>query len=160
MTSLTFCQPTNNLTPCSRVLPQKLKVTQLVKKFPAIYGTPKVHYRVHESPLPLVPNLGQMNPDHSFTSYFPKIHSNNIFPPKPSGFPTKILLHFSPVPCVQRAHPILLDFYHPNNIWWSLQVMKFLIMQSSPASYHFLPLRSKYSPQHPVLKHSQSRFFI
>jgi hypothetical protein len=26
-------------------------------------------------------------------------------------------------------------------------------MQSSPASQHFLPLRSKYSPQHPVLKH-------
>jgi len=30
--------------------------------------------------------------------------------------------------------------------------MKLLIMQSSPASCHFLLLRSKYSPQHPVLK--------
>jgi len=29
--------------------------------------------------------------------------------------------------------------------------MKLLIMQSSPASHHFLPPRSKYS-QHPVLK--------
>jgi len=29
--------------------------------------------------------------------------------------------------------------------------MKLLIMQSSPASYHLLPLRSKYSPQRPVL---------
>jgi hypothetical protein len=29
-------------------------------------------------------------------------------------------------------------------------------MQSSPASRHFLPLRSKYSPQRPVLKHLQS----
>jgi hypothetical protein len=28
-------------------------------------------------------------------------------------------------------------------------------MQSSPASCHFLPLRSTYSPQHPVLKHPQ-----
>jgi hypothetical protein len=26
-------------------------------------------------------------------------------------------------------------------------------MQSSPVSRHFLPLRSKYSPQHPVLRH-------
>jgi len=26
-------------------------------------------------------------------------------------------------------------------------------MLSSPASHHFLPLRSNYSPQHPVLKH-------
>jgi hypothetical protein len=29
--------------------------------------------------------------------------------------------------------------------------MKLLIMQISPASYHFLPLRPKYSPQYPVL---------
>jgi hypothetical protein len=28
-----------------------------------------------------------------------------------------------------------------------------------PASRHFLPLRSKYSPQYPVLKHLQSLFF-
>jgi hypothetical protein len=31
-------------------------------------------------------------------------------------------------------------FYHPNKIWWSVQVMKLLIMQSPPASRHFLPL--------------------
>jgi hypothetical protein len=42
---------------------------------------------------------------------------------------------------------------------WSVQVMKLLIMQSSPASCHFLSLKSKYSPQHPVLKHPQSVFF-
>jgi hypothetical protein len=29
-------------------------------------------------------------------------------------------------------------------------------MQSSPTSRHYLPLRSKYSPQHPVLRHPQS----
>jgi hypothetical protein len=45
----------------------------------------------------------------------------------------------------------LLWLNHPNNIWWSVQVMKLLIMQSSPASRHFLPVRSKYSPQLPVL---------
>jgi hypothetical protein len=28
-------------------------------------------------------------------------------------------------------------------------------VHSSPASYHFLPLRYRYSPQHPVLKHPQ-----
>jgi hypothetical protein len=32
-------------------------------------------------------------------------------------------------------------------------------MQSSPASHHVLPLRSKHSPQSPVLKHPLSMFF-
>jgi hypothetical protein len=40
-----------------------------------------------------------------------------------------------------------------------VQVMVFLIMQSSPASCHFLPVKSTYSSQHPVLKHPQSMFF-
>jgi hypothetical protein len=31
-------------------------------------------------------------------------------------------------------------------------------MQFSPVSRHLIPLRSKYSPQHPVLKYSQSMF--
>jgi hypothetical protein len=34
--------------------------------------------------------------------------------------------------------------------------MKLLIMQFSPTSGHIISLRSKYSPQHPVLKHPQS----
>jgi len=34
--------------------------------------------------------------------------------------------------------------------------MKFHILQSCPASHHFLPLRSKCPPQHPVLKQPQS----
>jgi hypothetical protein len=36
--------------------------------------------------------------------------------------------------------------------------MKLLIMQFSPTSCHFISLRSKYSPQQPFLKHSQSMF--
>jgi len=37
--------------------------------------------------------------------------------------------------------------------------MKLLIMQFSPPSSYFLSLMSKYSLQHPVLKHPQSMFF-
>jgi len=37
--------------------------------------------------------------------------------------------------------------------------MKLFIMQSYPASRRFLPLTSKYSPQHPVLRHPQFMFF-
>jgi hypothetical protein len=32
-------------------------------------------------------------------------------------------------------HPLW--FYHTNNIWWSLQAKKLLIMQSSPTSRNF-----------------------
>jgi hypothetical protein len=57
--------------------------------------------------------------------------------------------HFSHVCQVTRpSHPPC--FHHPNNIWWSVQVMKFLIMQSSPAFCHFLPLRPKHSHQQPA----------
>jgi hypothetical protein len=37
--------------------------------------------------------------------------------------------------------------------------MKLFIMQSFPAFFHYLHLISKFSPQHPVLKHPQSAYF-
>jgi len=78
----------------------------------------------------------------------------------PSGFPTKILCtsHLSHMCYMPPSHPPWLD--PPSNIWWTMQVMTLLIIQSSPASCHFLQLRFKYSPQHPALKHSQSMFFL
>jgi hypothetical protein len=78
----------------------------------------------------------------------------------PSGFLTRILYvtHLSQARRMPRsAHPPSFD--HPNNIFLNEQVMKLLMMQSSPASLHFPPLRSKYSPQHPVLRYSQPMFF-
>jgi hypothetical protein len=70
------------------------------------------------------------------------------------GLPTGFFLQFSDQNFMLISHlshacymlrPSPPGFDHPNNIWWSVQVMKLLIMQSSPASRHFLPLRSKYS---------------
>jgi hypothetical protein len=57
------------------------------------------------------------------------------------------------------THFILLEFYCSSNCW-SLYIMKLLIMQSSPAFCHFLHLRSKYSPQHTVLKYPQSMYLL
>jgi hypothetical protein len=51
----------NNNNNSTGVLLKKLTVLQLVKKFPAFYWTPEVHYRVHSS-LPLVPIPSQINP--------------------------------------------------------------------------------------------------
>jgi hypothetical protein len=36
--------------------------------------------------------------------------------------------------------------------------MQLLVMQLPPTSRHSIPLLTKYSPQHPVLKHPQSVF--
>jgi hypothetical protein len=88
---------------------------------------------------------------------FPKNHSNIIHPSMPSPFErflpfslTKILYacHLSHA-CYMSRTSHLLWFDHPNNIWWSVQVMKLLIMQSSPVFRHFLPLRPKDSAHTP-----------
>jgi hypothetical protein len=49
------------------------------QEIPSLLCNLKVQYRVHNSPPP-VPVLSQMNPVHNFSPYFPKIHSNIIFP--------------------------------------------------------------------------------
>jgi hypothetical protein len=53
--------------------------------------------------------------------------------------------------------PNLPWFNHPNNIRRRIQAVKFIIMQLSTWSI-FLPFRSKYPPQHSVLKNPQSVF--
>jgi hypothetical protein len=69
----------------------------------------------------------------------------------PSGFPTNILYAFrvSPIRATCPAHHILLDLIILIILGRRVQVMKLLIMQFSPISCHFIPLWSKYSPQHP-----------
>jgi hypothetical protein len=52
------------------------------------------------------------------------------------------------------SHPPQLD--HSNYTLRRVQIMKLLVIQFSPFFRHLIPLRSKYPPQHPVLKHPQS----
>jgi hypothetical protein len=51
---------------------EKLRVTQLVKKFPTFYGTRKFII-VSTRPPPLAPLLSQMHPVHTFPPHFPKL---------------------------------------------------------------------------------------
>jgi hypothetical protein len=67
----------------------------------------------------------------------------SVFPAKSCTY--TLSFHACFIPCSSRP-PWL---HHSNYIWRKVQFMKLLIMQFSPTSYHFIPLRSKYSPQTP-----------
>jgi hypothetical protein len=51
-----------------------------IQELPSILWNPRLHYRVHKSPL-LVPILSQINPVHTTASYLSKIHLSIIQPP-------------------------------------------------------------------------------
>jgi len=111
-------------------------------------------------------------PDESIPhlpSYLPKIHSNIIFPFMPGSSEWCLPIWFSYQDFVSISHlshaycmpsPCRSPQFHDlNNICRSIEVTKHLSVQTSPASCHFLPLRSRYSPERPVPIHPQSVFF-
>ena len=107
------------LTPWSGVLLEKLSGFQLGEKLPAFYGTRRF-ITAFTSARHLYPILFQLDPVHTPTSYFLKIHLNIILHLRlglpsglsPSGFPTKTLYTplLYPIRATCPAHLILLHF--------------------------------------------------
>ena len=117
------------LTPCSRVLLEKLTVFQLVKKFPAFYGTKSFIIAFTSFSVPI---LCQINPvPHSIplpedpSEYYPLIY---VWVYQVVSFPQAT----PPKPCMHVALPrnyymIRLShsqFDHPNNIWRRVQIIE------------------------------------
>jgi hypothetical protein len=140
----------------------KLTVTQLINKFSAFYGTRRlitVLTTGHNWPLSRARWIRS-----TISCRFPKIHSYVTIPSTPRSFEWSFLFRFydQKFICIsyvsyvcympRPSHPPWFD--HPNNILWSVQIMK-LIMQSSATSHHFVPLRSNIG-QHSVLRHPHS----
>ena len=96
-----------------------------------------------------------------------KIHFNTIHIPKPRTSNSSLTLRFS---CQKSMHspvtPICYMprsfhsswFYEPNNIWWAVQIIKLLAMQSFPVPCYLVSLRPKYPPQHPIKEYPQPMF--
>ena len=131
------------------------------QRSPRILWNPKVHYRIHKCPPP-VPILSQIDPVHTPTSNFLKIHLNIIllYTSGSSRFPYQNPIYvFPPTHTRYMPRPSHSSrFSHPNNIGWGLHIIKFFIMYFSPVPYYLVPLKPKCSPQHPILKHPQPRF--
>jgi hypothetical protein len=99
----------------------------------------------------------------------PKAHFEPILPSTPWSFKWSFsfgLSHQYPVHTSPLSHACHMPcplhspwFDLPNNIWWRLHIMKLPTVQVSPFSRYFITLGSKYSPQHPVLKHPKSMVF-
>jgi hypothetical protein len=145
------------LTPWSKVLLEKLTGSQPVKKFPEFYGTrmfitafTSAHHLTLSWASPCLPILlpegpsMRGSPKWSLSLMFP--HQNPVY-----TFP---LPHTCCMP--HPSHSSRLD--RPNNTWWGVQIIKLLIIKSAPFPCYLLPLRLKYSPQHPILKHPQPTF--
>ena len=117
------------------VLLEKLTGFQL-KKFPIFYGTRRfITSHKCQTSLPI---LSQLNPVHTPTSHFLKIHLNIILSSMPGSSnwslsfrsPHQNPVYISPLPhmCHMPRPSHSSRFYHPNNMGWRVQIIKLLIM--------------------------------
>jgi hypothetical protein len=136
------------------------------QELPSFLWSPQNHYRCNKS-LSIGLILIQTNLVHTTHSVSPRsililythpclgLYSGLFSSVSPTN---NICVYFYPHSCYMLcpSHPPLLD--HSDYTWLIIQITKILVIPFSPLSHHLIPVRSKYPPQHPVLKHPQSMF--
>jgi hypothetical protein len=139
-------------------------VVQLLRNFPIFYATRRsitmsirvIHWSLTIQLVPL-----RLISQTTILMLSTHLHLGFLTSLFPSGFPNNNLYVFLFFP-IRAIWPtlfilVVLIVLHIRT-WRRVQIIKLHVMQFSPLSRHFIPLRSKYPPQHPVLKHPQSMF--
>ena len=123
--------------PWSRVILQKLTSFQLVKKFPAFYGT-RSFITAFTSARHLSLSWARSSQFIAPLSHSPKIYLNSILSSTPGSPKWSLSLNFphqNPVYAFPLPHTRYMPrpshssrFYHPNNNGWGVQVIQLLII--------------------------------
>jgi hypothetical protein len=107
------------------------------------------------------PVQNHMNPIHILFSFYFKVNFNSIRQLRPlspvcsfySGFHTNIIMYFSSIICVLHARLSHSPSFYHHNIRRVVQIIEFLNLQFSLASWHLLCIR-------PIYSFSASRFHV